>query len=114
MVNPAMMNLSTKEIKEIEQMAAENAYRFFFCNVDNDDFPEDPVNFIYDNYDLDDFCYQYEEINGKRLVLWEPFENYLLQFIVEWLENLIEDNKRLAFKAINVISNKKGEALVNE
>lgn len=106
-INEIKESLSQEQLKKIEQMAVDNAYRFFFCNVDDDDFPKDPIEFIYDKCEKDNFCFAFEfEDSDERLVIWEPFENYMLGDIVGWLKDLIEDNKIMLLKAVGIV--KKG------
>lgn len=103
-ISTTMDNLSEEQKQLIEQIAKNSAYRFFFCNVDDDDFPKDPIEFIYDKCEKDNSCFAFEFEDGdERLEIWEPFENYMLGDIVGWLEDLIEDNKIMLLKAISII-----------
>lgn len=67
---------------KIKEMAHEEAFKHYFSNVDNHDWPDDPDAFM-DKVDSQDEEYEcgadelsYEDENGKCMDIWAPFENH--------------------------------------
>lgn len=66
---------------KIREMAHEEAFKHYFCNVGESDWPDDPDAFM-DKVDRDEEyeCgadeLSYEDENGKCMDIWAPFETY--------------------------------------
>lgn len=73
---------------KIKEMAHEEAFKHYFCNVGDYDWPDDPDAFM-DKADQDEEyeCgadeLSYEDENGKCMNIWAPFEHYSISDIRE-------------------------------
>ena len=79
---------------KIKELAHQKAYEYFFCNVGDDDWPDDPDAFIdkileedRDSIAVDLFDLIGEGEIGKRMNVWEPFVEYSVSSIVEFMED---------------------------
>ena len=77
----------------IKELAHQKTYEHFFCNVGDNDWPDDPDAFI-DKTEFrseEDECkaveLSYEDEYGKCMDIWEPFERYSVDSIVELMDN---------------------------
>ena len=74
---------------KIKEMAHKEAFRYYFSNVDDYDWPDDPDAFIEKVVwrSEEDECevaeLSYDDENGKCMDVWAPFENYTISAIRE-------------------------------
>ena len=72
---------------KIKEMAHKEAFKYYFCNVDTYDWPDDPDAFIEKVIwrSEEDECeaaeLSYEDENGKCMDIWAPFENHTISTI---------------------------------
>ena len=78
---------------KIKELARQEAFKYFFCNVGEDDWPDDPDAFMdkveegaeYEEVEALDLSY--EDENGKCMNIWEPFEQYLISSVREMMDD---------------------------
>ena len=67
---------------KIKELAYQEAFKYFFCNVGDDDWPDDPDAFM-DKVEEEEGAeceeveaveLSFEDENGKCMNIWEPFE----------------------------------------
>ena len=74
---------------KIKEMAHEEAFKYYFCNFGEDDWPDDPDAFMdkveskEDEYGAAELQYE-DEKNEKRMDIWEPFQHCSIGDIL-WL-----------------------------
>ena len=78
---------------KIKEMVHEEAFKHYFCNVGEDDWPDDPDAFIDKIESQNEEC-EYEAVelscddeNGKCMDIWAPFERHSISDI----QGLMED-----------------------
>ena len=52
---------------QIEEIALNQALSVVFCNVGDDDWPDDPIAWLTNDEDAED---------GKQMIPWQPFEDF--------------------------------------
>lgn len=76
--------------KKIKEFAHQKAYEQSFCNVGEDDWPDDPEAFIADlledNPAAQGIDLLFKNQNGKCMEIWEPFERYS----VDGIDGIVE------------------------
>ena len=70
-----------KTLAQIEAYAQEAAFKLYFCNVGEADWPADPIA-----------CMAEHDLEGK-MVIWSVFENDSLEFISQQVDSTYEDFK---------------------
>jgi hypothetical protein len=96
--------------EKIKEMAHKEAFKYYFCNVGDDDWPDDPDAFM-DKVDSQDEAYECEAIElsyededgtGKCMDIWAPFAHHSIgdvQMLMEDFEtaliNFYEEAKKL-------------------
>lgn len=74
---------------KIKEMAHEEAFRNYFCNVGDSDWPDDPDAFMNkvdsqsEEYECGADELSYEDENGKCMDIWAPFEHHSISDIRE-------------------------------
>jgi len=67
---------------KIREMACKEAFKHYFCNVGDSDWPDDPDAFMdkVESQSEEDECeaaeLSYEDENGKCMDIWAPFAQY--------------------------------------
>lgn len=80
---------------KIKELAYQEALRYFFCNVDDDDWPDDPDAFMdkveedNEHEEVDAFKLYCEDENGKRMNAWSPFETYSICTVRELMDDYV-------------------------
>lgn len=72
---------------KIKEMAHKEAFRHYFCNVDDYDWPDDPDAFMdkveSQNEECEAIELSYDDENEKCMDVWAPFEKYTISAIRE-------------------------------
>ena len=79
--------------EKIKELAHQETFRSFFCNVDDKDWPEDPDAFIENVLDEDEnaFVNDLEISNQKgKMIIWWLYDNFRLDSIVGLMEDFEE------------------------
>ena len=80
---------------KIKEMAHEEAFKYYFCNVGEDDWPDDPDAFMDKIESQNEECeceaveLSYEDETGKCMDIWAPFEHHSISNI-RWLMTELE------------------------
>ena len=83
--------------ERVEKKIENIAFSHLFCNVEDDDWPQDPMSVLVKAAEeeaaadeISDFCK-----GDDQMVVWQPFERFEAQAILDELDQLIEDMKNL-------------------
>ena len=74
---------------KIKEMAHEEAFKHYFCNVGEDDWPDDPDAFMdkIESQSEEDECEAveliYDDESGKCMDIWAPFELHSISNVRE-------------------------------
>lgn len=93
---------------KIKEMAHEEAFKHYFCNVGEDSWPDDPDAFMdkidsqSEEYECEAVELMYEDESEKSMDIWAPFELYsisdvrgLIADFETTLINFYEEAKKL-------------------
>lgn len=81
--NPPIIEYSDEESRKKKEM--QERIEEITCNSGEGNFPEDPVQFLKD-YPNDYWDEESEEHPGKCIIIWHPFEDYVTQKLIGYLE----------------------------
>ena len=70
--------------KEIKQYALYMALEHFFCNVGEDNFPDDPMARLLALIDADT-----PDDEDVEMLAWEPFEHYDAEWLFDEIETMV-------------------------
>jgi len=79
---------------KIKELAYQKALRYFFCNVDDDDWPDDPDAFMdkveeegIEHENVKALKLSYKNENGKCMNVWKPFERSWICTVRELMDD---------------------------
>jgi hypothetical protein len=75
--------------KEIKEYALYMALEHFFCNVGEDNFPDDPMARLLALIDADT-----PDDEDVEMLAWEPFEHYDAEWLFDEVETMAEHIER--------------------
>ena len=98
------MELSKQCKEKIDNLCKESAYRFLFCNVGEQNFPnKEEIETMLSNDNL------YNEETKKELIVWEPFEDYDGENLLDILNTAEYAYRETIMQALKIIEEEKKE-----
>lgn len=99
----AMYDMDVNELEEVmivdrqmDEIALKHALNTVFCNAGEEDFPDDPMQFIAQ-------CIQGEGMQDDcEMIPWEPFEFYSATDLLELVEDFEATFKRAINEALTI------------
>ena len=88
------MKLSEKAEKKIRKIVEHEAIGHYVCNRDDDDFPKNPLELLESG--------QFENLAGKQIIVWQPFEYETPERIAERIEDQIDVYMNMVNRCIAV------------
>lgn len=91
--------------KKLEELALEAALRYYFCNVDEVTWPEDPIGLLQSGK-FENGCDE-DNSNHREMIVWEPFEGEETDDLLDLIGSMQESCFRYMNRAIELYKENK-------